>query len=733
MADAPGFQLLAGLNSSLLNRNNDGSETSSFGSDIPAKPPPTPKRKRREAEMLRQPTRLNGGFAENLNEGRKLRRPESRRARAALSAFYRRGEHIYDLPSSPEVNRPRRSARIPTQRSKRSPPPAEMWSDENAESDRDGEGGGGVNVDGENKDIDAGGEQGGNRDATRVEEEEKKDKEDSDADYVEEKEGEDEDIDAGGEQRGNRDATREGKNNKGDEEDSDPDYVEEKEGDDEVIDDGGEQGANRDTTKEEEDKKEDEEDSDPDYVEEKEGEDDKDDNYEEKEGDYDDEDVYDNHIRRALRQNRRKPQREEVQIVPSLAGSASDDEMVEPEAGSDEPLNENWDKHEDENMDDEDRDGIPEEAREEADDSEKESQYSARTDSREDFAEYIEEEEDVFRAAATLYGQEDRWATLLSVTKTKHNQPKNAPVCHLLRKITRAKQLYDRTREIRHSGQNVASHLEDEEEANKSGIIRSVSDVLSETKIHLTRDGRVMSRRELMETVHDIIDHLIPQMVELLKFCLTAHYVDERCTINGMRQLVPFLKVLDEIFDNIRPASFKPHVYIHDRFRDERPAARELAKAYKHELQMWEGRIWRENYNKSIREKERKSWLEGTDDIHSDRQETVIPTTEGGWDGHRPGEHLFSSDNESFANHSPSPDPHVWTDEESKALIAGLKKHQGPGRYTLIIKEYDTLLRGRTWRDLETEARRIRDAYVATMAEQNRRLDTHRLGYLLDV
>ncbi|KAK2757186.1 hypothetical protein FQN52_009110 [Onygenales sp. PD_12] len=645
MADAPGFQLLAGLNSSLFNLSNDGSETSSHGSDIPAKLPPTPKRKRREAEMLRQPTRLNGGVAENLNEGRQLRRPRTRRGGAAQWATSRRGEHIYDLPSSPEANRLRRSTRMVTQRPKQSPPPAEMWSDEKSESGRDGEDGGGVNVNGEDEDIHVGGEQEGNRDARK---EDKKEK-DSDADYEEEKEGE---------------------NDK-----DDDDYDEEE---------GVEKTANE--------------------------------------------------HKRTLRENRRKPQQEEVEIVPSSAGSASDDEIVEPEA--DEPLNESRDKHEDENMDGEDRDGITEEAREEADDSEKESEYSTRPDVWDDSEKELEDMgEDVFKAAATLYGQEDRWAALLSVTKAKHNQPKNALVCHLLRKITRAKQLYDRTREIRHSGESVASHLEDEEEANKSGIIRTVSNVLSETKIQLTRDGRVTSSRELTEkreVVNDIIDHLIPQMVELLKFCITAHCVNGGYTIEGMRQVVPLLKTLDEIFDNVRPTSFKPHIYLDDRFRSERPAARELTKTYKYELEMWEGRIWRKNYNRSI-EMGRESWLQGKDDIPSDQPETVIPTTEGGWDDkHHP---VISRDRtpESFANHSPSPEPHVWTDEQSKALIAGLKKHQGPDRYPLILKEYDSLLHGRTSTDLEIEARRIRDAYVAAMAEQNRRLDPQRLRYLLEV
>ncbi|KAL4787300.1 hypothetical protein BJX76DRAFT_354247 [Aspergillus varians] len=61
-----------------------------------------------------------------------------------------------------------------------------------------------------------------------------------------------------------------------------------------------------------------------------------------------------------------------------------------------------------------------------------------------------------------------------------------------------------------------------------------------------------------------------------------------------------------------------------------------------------------------------------------------------------------------------------WTDSEGHALLDGLMRHQGPGRYALIMRDFGDKLGGRTMRELRDKAQETCDQFVQHIQDQLR-------------
>ncbi|KAL4922891.1 hypothetical protein BDW62DRAFT_4374 [Aspergillus aurantiobrunneus] len=87
-----------------------------------------------------------------------------------------------------------------------------------------------------------------------------------------------------------------------------------------------------------------------------------------------------------------------------------------------------------------------------------------------------------------------------------------------------------------------------------------------------------------------------------------------------------------------------------------------------------------------------------------------------------------SSDHGSDINESSDQDEDIpppatqrpWTDAEGYALLDGLLRHHGPGRYALIMRDFGDKLRGRTIGELRQKARETHDQFVPQIEDQLR-------------
>ncbi|KAL4797677.1 hypothetical protein BDV19DRAFT_358486 [Aspergillus venezuelensis] len=62
--------------------------------------------------------------------------------------------------------------------------------------------------------------------------------------------------------------------------------------------------------------------------------------------------------------------------------------------------------------------------------------------------------------------------------------------------------------------------------------------------------------------------------------------------------------------------------------------------------------------------------------------------------------------------------PATWTDAEGEALLAGLQRHTGPGRYAYIRRDFSAVLGTRTLPELKEQARFLHDCIVPEMQYQ---------------
>ncbi|PLB55364.1 hypothetical protein P170DRAFT_505966 [Aspergillus steynii IBT 23096] len=62
-------------------------------------------------------------------------------------------------------------------------------------------------------------------------------------------------------------------------------------------------------------------------------------------------------------------------------------------------------------------------------------------------------------------------------------------------------------------------------------------------------------------------------------------------------------------------------------------------------------------------------------------------------------------------------DQREWTEDEGIALVQGLKRYQGPGRYDQILGRFSSKLRGRTVRELRAQAQQLQAAWASHIEE----------------
>ncbi|KKZ63335.1 hypothetical protein EMCG_02336 [[Emmonsia] crescens] len=342
-----------------------------------------------------------------------------------------------------------------------------------------------------------------------------------------------------------------------------------------------------------------------------------------------------------------------------------------------------------------------------------------------------------FWSATTLFGQHTNWSDLLAEAKRLIPGPsltqKNPLLCKLLAAIAQAKQLYAKTSEIRQNYQTVPDHLDEAEKSNTQQVVEQVSHILSRVRLVFDEKGDLDANDRDLErkrqAVHEIIGYAVPELVDLLKPCVTAHYIDHELSIGGMKQLTQLLQSLSLLCEKIQPKFFRPYIHFGDMLKNTRVVVRFLWTVFDNESNRIQAKQRLEKFN-SIQQK-RSGPRQNMQNRRQRRQEATPAATDEEQDEHIS---IVSIDDESSTDQlSESPEEFPWTTAESEALVAGLERYQGLNRYTMILRDFKTELSGRTMEDLRLKAREIRDSYVAAMRLDNLMLDAQQWSWLLEV
>ncbi|OAX85491.1 hypothetical protein ACJ72_00123 [Emergomyces africanus] len=343
-----------------------------------------------------------------------------------------------------------------------------------------------------------------------------------------------------------------------------------------------------------------------------------------------------------------------------------------------------------------------------------------------------------FWSAARLFGQHTNWADLLAEAKKLIPGPSLTQKSRILRKllavIAQAKQLYARTGEIRQDYQIVPDHLDEAEKSNAQQVVDQVSYILSRVRIIFDEKGSLVTTTRDLErnrqTVHEIIGYAVPELVGLLKLCITAHYIDHELSVSGIKQLTQLLQSLYMLCEKIQPKFFRPFIHFGDTLQNTRVVVRFLWTVFYNESNRLQAKQRLERFNSVQQKRTRPS--QNIQSRHRTHQATTTPTATD--DEQYDKVSLVSIDESSAAQFfSEGPYEFPWTTAESEALVTGLERYQGINRYTMILRDFKRELAGRTMEDLRVKAREIRDSYVAAMQLENRLLDAQQWGWLLEV
>ncbi|QSS57792.1 hypothetical protein I7I53_12082 [Histoplasma capsulatum var. duboisii H88] len=337
-----------------------------------------------------------------------------------------------------------------------------------------------------------------------------------------------------------------------------------------------------------------------------------------------------------------------------------------------------------------------------------------------------------FWPAATLFGQHTNWSDLLAETKKLIPglpiTQKNPLLRKLLTAITQTKELYAETREIRLDYQRVPDHLYEAEKYSSQKVAEHVSLILSRVRLVFDENGDLVTNSRDLERKRQVVDEIIffgvPGLVDVLKSCITAHYVDHELSVDGIKQLTQLLQSLSLLCEKIQPKFFRPYINFGDALQRIRVVSRFLWAVFDKKSSELQAKRRLTRFNNIQQQRD-------TPNRKRHRQEITSTTSY-----EEPREHIsVLSIDEEWSNEelSESPDEPPWTMAESEALVTGLERYQGLDRFTMILRDFKAELRGRTMEDLRLKAREIRDSYVAAMKLDSHMLDPRRWGWLLEI
>ncbi|KAG5294311.1 hypothetical protein I7I48_10796 [Histoplasma ohiense] len=343
-----------------------------------------------------------------------------------------------------------------------------------------------------------------------------------------------------------------------------------------------------------------------------------------------------------------------------------------------------------------------------------------------------------FWPAATLFGQHTNWSELLAETKKLIPglpiTQKNPLLRKLLTAIIQTKELYAETREIRLDYQKVPDHLYEAEKYSSQKVAEHVSLILSRVRLVFDENGDLVTNSRGLErkrqVVHEIISFGVPELVDVLKSCITAHYVDHELSVDGIKQLTQLLQSLSLLCEKIQPKFFRPYINFGDALQRIRVVSRFLWAVFDNESSELQAKRRLARFH-NIQQQRRTRPNRDTPNRKRHRQEITSTTS-----NEEPREHIsVLSIDEEWSNEelSESLDEPPWTTAESEALVTGLERYQGLNRFTMILRDFKAELRGRTMEDLRLKAREIRDSYVAAMKLDSHMLDPRRWGWLLEI
>ncbi|OJJ45370.1 hypothetical protein ASPZODRAFT_134016 [Penicilliopsis zonata CBS 506.65] len=320
--------------------------------------------------------------------------------------------------------------------------------------------------------------------------------------------------------------------------------------------------------------------------------------------------------------------------------------------------------------------------------SESDSESSDDERSTERSSDEDEEEEAWFEEAKKLGGQEENWAALMTKARQlKAGKPSSLHVFSASDMLIRVlSDVYETLAVQRSQDENgdCSSHLRRE----SKNLVQTLSDetygILAKVLELATEGGSPGGAVNATNLLTEFEQYTLPRIVRLSKTCFKAHYLSHTSGAEGSlaRKAAPhLLRVLDLLAGlltrtyNLCAEGFVPQCALSAAMR--LPLRRLIAAVRSGKL----GGDRREAISSRRGMRKRSSLDDGLNaSILESRHDSLVITGI----------------------------QKVWTDEEGRALLDGLKQYQGPDRYIQIMRVYGHRLRGRTIADLQTQTERIR-------------------------
>ncbi|PGG99267.1 hypothetical protein AJ79_08604 [Helicocarpus griseus UAMH5409] len=345
-----------------------------------------------------------------------------------------------------------------------------------------------------------------------------------------------------------------------------------------------------------------------------------------------------------------------------------------------------------------------------------------------------------FSIARVFLLQRDNWNALaLEADKLRaraSGKAKSPFLLGLLKRIRQAKKLYVATKDMRHDKRAVPDKMVQAEQSSAQDIVTHLDRALDAIRLVFDQKGNLITARHELDVrrqaVDEIIVHVVPQIVELLKVCLASHYAEyfeSKISVTGLNQITRLLESLHVLCKKIQPKFFRPFIYLTDVLKSVRLSSGFIWTVFAEELERLLATERRERFNNSLQQ--RKASLHQQSEQRDRLSKEVTPAITD--EEHDKAISITSGSSHVTDESCEIPDELDWTTEQSEALVAGLQKHQGPKRYVHILCDYMDELSGRTREDLRVKAREIRDSYVAAMKLENRVLDAREWRWLLEV